>query len=236
MTKPLLLDLFGCIGGAARGYQRAGFYVISVDIEPQPDSCADEFVRADAAVFMDEIWAGGFQLLGERPDLIHWSPPCQSKSALTVGTNASRGWGREHVDMIPIMRPLIEATGIPNVLEQPVGRAEMRKDLMLCGDMFRGDQPPPWTQRHRYFEINGFTVPQPKHGKHAGRVRGWRHGVYSDGPYVAVYGSGGGKASPAEARYALGIDWSNDMSRLVEVIPPAYTEYIGHHFLSSRVD
>lgn len=223
IDKPICLDLFGCIGGAARGYQRAGFYVISVDIEPQPDNCADEFVQADAVEFM-RANMDGFAL-------IHWSPPCQSKSALTVGTNASRGWGREHVDMIPVMRPLIEETGIPNVLEQPVGRAEMRKDLMLCGDMFRGDRPPPWVQRHRYFEINGFTVPQPKHGKHAGRVRGWRHGVYSDGPYVAVYGSGGGKASLAEAQYALGIDWSADGAKLVEAIPPDYTEYIGREFL-----
>lgn len=32
-----LLDLFSCAGGAARGYQNAGFHVTGVDINPQPN-------------------------------------------------------------------------------------------------------------------------------------------------------------------------------------------------------
>lgn len=31
MSKPLVLDLYSCAGGAARGYQRAGFDVIGID-------------------------------------------------------------------------------------------------------------------------------------------------------------------------------------------------------------
>ncbi len=34
--KPLLLDAYSCAGGAGMGYHRAGFYVVGVDIEPQP--------------------------------------------------------------------------------------------------------------------------------------------------------------------------------------------------------
>jgi DNA (cytosine-5)-methyltransferase 1 len=34
--KPKLLDLFCGAGGAARGYQLAGFHVTGVDINPQP--------------------------------------------------------------------------------------------------------------------------------------------------------------------------------------------------------
>lgn len=30
MSKPVLLDLYCCAGGAARGYQRAGFRVLGV--------------------------------------------------------------------------------------------------------------------------------------------------------------------------------------------------------------
>jgi site-specific DNA-cytosine methylase len=36
-VKPLVLDLYCCAGGAARGYQLAGFEVVGIDIEPRPN-------------------------------------------------------------------------------------------------------------------------------------------------------------------------------------------------------
>jgi hypothetical protein len=100
---------------------------------------------------------------------------------------------------------------------------------MLCMDMFPVGEPP-WVQRHRDFELSGFTAEQPKHTRHRGYVRGMRHGIWRSGPeapYVAAYGNGGGKASIPEMQHALGIDWTDVREELTEAIPPAYTEYIG---------
>jgi DNA (cytosine-5)-methyltransferase 1 len=58
-------------------------------------------------------------------------------------------------------------------------------------------------------------------------VQGWRHGVWSDGPYRAVYGDGGGKGSVEEWREAMGIDWTWDRKSIAEALPPAYTQFIG---------
>jgi hypothetical protein len=46
--RPRLLDLFCGAGGAAKGYQRAGFYVVGIDLASQPDYCGDEFIQAGA--------------------------------------------------------------------------------------------------------------------------------------------------------------------------------------------
>jgi len=54
-----------------------------------------------------------------------------------------------------------------------------------------------------------------------------RHGEVFDGPYVAAYGSGGGKATVAEMQHAMGIGWTSVREELTEAIPPAYTRFIG---------
>jgi hypothetical protein len=37
-----------------------------------------------------------------------------------------------------------------------------------------------------------------------------------------------------EIREAMGIDWVSDRPHLVEMIPPAYTQWIGEQFLRVR--
>jgi hypothetical protein len=227
--KPWVLDLYCCAGGAARGYKRAGFDVIGVDIVPRPNYCGDAFYQADALEVLRSFDVDN----PDRPAIIHASCPCQEDNTLTRGTNRANGWGREHVQFVPETRDHLDRIGIPYVIEQPAGGTQIRRDLRLCMDMFPIGEPP-WVMRHRDFELSGFTVPQPKHTKHRGYVRGMRHGVYRDGPYVAAYGNGGGKATIAEMQHALGIDWTDVREELTEAIPPAYTEHIGRAFLAGR--
>ena len=243
--KPLLLDLCCCAGGATKGYQRAGFHVVGGDITAQPNYCGDAFIHADALLILDRLIHANGSTPHGRPVIIHVSPPCQAASTLTVGTNSSQGWGARHRQIIPRLRQLLHATGLPYVIEQPSNHGGIiRTDLTLCADMF-DTGPPPWVQRHRDFEIYGFIVAQPAHPigpvkGHRGYVRAYRGrhgdrpGFFRDGPYVAAYGDGGGKATVAEMQHALGIDWTDVREELTEAIPPVYTEYVGAAFLARQ--
>ncbi|MEU6528351.1 DNA methylase [Streptomyces sp. NPDC046928] len=223
--RPLLLDLFSCAGGAAMGYARAGFTVHGCDIANRPNY-PFPYHRGDALAYLAHLIAtGGIR----RYAFVHASPPCQDKCTLTVGTNRSQGWGGAHVDLVAPTRALLDKTDLPYVIEQPNGRAQIRKDLSLCGEMFGLG-----VIRHRNFELGGWSVEQPAHVPHRGRVRGYRHGRFYDGPYVAAYGNGGGKPSVPELQAALGIDWTDVREELTEAIPPAYSEHIGRAYLASR--
>ena len=216
MSGPRLLDLCCGLGGAAKGYQRAGFHVTGVDVIDQPDYCGDDFHRGDAFAFLIANWRSF--------DAVHTSWPCQASSGPTKGTNAKRNaeLGRRHLDLNPPGRLLLDAIGLPYVMENVQGSV-LRRDLTLCGLMFDLR-----VFRHRYFELGGWTMRPPAHPSHDGhRVAGWRHGVKYDGDMLAVYGDGGGKATVDECREGLGIDWSWDRGQLVEAIPPAFTEHIG---------
>jgi hypothetical protein len=222
--KPVALDLYCCAGGATRGYQQAGFYVVGVDKVKRPDYCGDEFVEEDAIQFLRSEWACA------RPfpfAIVHASPPCQADCAINLGNQ--KGKPNEHVSLTGKTRDALLRTNVPWVIEQPVGGSRLiRKDLKLHGDMFGLD-----VKRARWFEFGNVVPPvQPVQAPSRGRTRGWRHGVKHDGPYVAVYGKGGGKATVAEAQAAMGIDWTDEWEALTEAIPPAYTRYIGEHLMN----
>jgi hypothetical protein len=201
-----ILDLYSCAGGAAVGYHRAGFEVVGVDIAPQPNYPFEHHV-ADALDFL--------AVHGHEFDAIHASPPCQDYSALKAVH------GNEWPRLIEPTRDLLEEIGRPYVIENVQG-APVRRDLVLCGEMFGLD-----VIRHRYFELGGWMMPAPAHVKHRGRVRGWRHGEYFDGPYLAVHGEGGGKGTVKEWQAAMGIDWTDVRREIAEALPPAYTAHIG---------
>ncbi|MFG2195844.1 DNA methylase [Streptomyces sp. NPDC048639] len=223
--RPLLLDLFSCAGGAATGYARAGFTVHGCDTADRPNY-PFTYHQGDALEYLAHLITTGEI---ERFALVHASPPCQAGCALTVGTNRSQGWGGAHIDLVAPTRDLLDKSGLPYVIEQPNGQAEIRKDLTLCGEMYGLG-----VIRHRNFELGRWSIEQPAHVPHRGRVRGWRHGRFYDGPYVAAYGNGGGKPSIPELQAALGITWTDVREELTEAIPPAYSEHIGRAFLAPR--
>ena len=203
-----LLDLFCGAGGAGMGYHQAGFDVVGVDCEPQPNYPFD-FYQGDALAYLLEY--------GHEFDAIHASPPCQGYSALGKGTNAN---SHKHPKFIDSTRQLLKATGLPYVIEN-VPQSPLENRITLCGEMFGLG-----VIRHRWFESN-VLVMQPEHIPHRGLVRGWRHGKMQDGPYLAVYGRGGYKGTLDEWRRAMGIDWMTRVAEFNNAIPPAYTKYMG---------
>ncbi|MFD4529147.1 DNA methylase [Streptomyces sp. NPDC058470] len=209
-----MLDLFCCAGGAGMGYYRAGFDVVGVDISPRPHY-PFEFHQADALEFAHEHI--------QDFDLAHASPPCQHSCTLTKGTNK----GRQYVDLIPATRALLAWYGVPSVMENVQG-SELRRDLVLCGEMFGLG-----VLRHRIFEVDYWRGNRRPHQPHRGYVRGLRHGVWRDGPYIAAYGKGGGKGTVREMQQAMDIHWTDVHEELTEAIPPAYTAYIGNEFLTT---
>jgi hypothetical protein len=212
-----LLDLYCNAGGASVGYDRSGGFteIVGVDIKPMPNY-PYTFVQGDAIEYVKEH--------GHEFDFIHASPPCQSSCALTKGTNAGKF---DYVDLIAETREVLEATGKPYVIEN-VQQSDLRRDLTLCGEMFGLA-----VIRHRWFETN-WPVEQPEHIEHRGRVAGFRHGVWYQGPYFAVYGKGGGKGSVPQWQDAMDIHWTKVRKEIAEMLPPAYCQYIGDQYHSFR--
>ena len=139
-------------GGCTKGYQRAGFYVVGVDIEPQPNYCGDDFLQMEALAVLETLTlyavddAVGY-------DAIHASPTVPRLRE----RDEWRGDQGNHPELIQPVRELLEAAGLPYVIENVV-TPEIRSDFMLCGSMF--GLP---IRRHRFFETNwsGLTLQQP---------------------------------------------------------------------------
>jgi hypothetical protein len=206
-----ILDLFCGAGGAAVGYYRAGFEVVGVDLAAQPNY-PFAFRRGDALRYLAKH--------GHEFDAVHASPPCQAYTALVTMHRQPRPMLLEPV------RELLEQIGVPYVIEN-VQRAPIRSDMRLCGEMFGLG-----VIRHRHFELGGWTGKAPVHVPHRGRVQDWWHGHRVTGPYLAVYGDGGGRGTIEQWQQAIGVGWTRNRRELAEAIPPAYTQYIGEQLIA----
>lgn len=238
---PRLLDLFCCAGGASTGYARAGYRVYGIDIVARPNY-PFPFHQGDALDVMRRLLTGEAVPFIHRDGLVEWltladfaaitaSPPCQAYSI------TRHMHDNEHPDLVDPTRELLEATGLPWIMENVPG-APLREYVTLCGSMFAltatdEDGEPLILRRHRLFESNVFLMA-------AGAC-------VHDGTKVAgVYGGG---ASPKERRSTttgrrvgytphkvvagalLGIDWMT-LDEMAQAIPPAYTEYLGGQLLA----
>lgn len=209
MSRPLLLDLFCCAGGAAMGYHRAGFDVVGVDINPQPNY-PFKFIQGDAIRYLITH--------GHEFDATHASPPCQAYTPL-----GALHPHIEYPDLVDITRDTLELLGKPyvieNVMAAPLDKA---RSITLCGGMF-GLR----TYRHRRFE-SPLDLVAPEHPKHVIRTATKRRReLWDQGWHVSITGDVGVYLGPE----AMGIDWMNG-NELCQAIPPAYTEWIGRQIIA----
>lgn len=221
VMRPRLLDLFCCAGGAAMGYERAGFDVLGVDIVRQPNF-PFEFHRQDAMAVL-ELLCADVSRFGP-VDAIHASPPCQRYSPL-----AARHPEREYPDLVGPVRRLLRKVGLPYVIENVPG-APLHRAVGLCGSMFGLGAGGRYLKRHRLFECS-FPASAPSGCRH----RGEAIGVYGSGgawqaqvSAIDMEPRGGYQGTIEERREAMQIDWMT-RDELAEAIPPAYTEHIGIH-------
>lgn len=219
MSKLRMLDLFCKAGGAAMGYYMAGFTVVGIDQDWQPNY---PFFMRREKLFQDDEHAFTCWLR-ENFDAVHASPPCQRHSDLAK----RNGNAADHPCYIKATRRILQRSGLPYIIENVEG-APLIKPTILCGTMF----PQLRVIRHRLFETN-WPLYAPKCSKHPL--------VYTFDKRKAHYGkldemrafvqvTGGGNCTVVAARDAMGIDWMNK-AELNEAIPPAFTHFIGRQLL-----
>jgi DNA (cytosine-5)-methyltransferase 1 len=212
-----LLDAYSCAGGAGMGYSRAGFEVVGVDINPQPNYPFEHHV-GDAVEFIKEY--------GQEFDVIHASPPCQTYLNLTR-VNRKLGRTVDHPDLIGPTREALIASGRPYVIENvPDAKPLLLEPVRLCGTAF--GLP---LRRHRLFESNVPLVGKACEHKRFTEPKywtGWRpNGEHRLSTVVQVYGHA---ADKHEWPAAMGIDWAT-YDEIVEAIPPVYTAWVAQQLL-----
>jgi len=216
LRRPVVVDAFCCQGGASAGLVRAGFRVIGIDQDPAHLlRYPFESVLGDAIALLPET------IERYRAVAAVGSPPCQADTDAQVIQN------REHPQLIPPFREIVQASGLPYWIENVGGavrKGNLRPDVRLCGLMFGLK-----TDRHRYFETN-FPVEVPGHpvgprGRedHGDMPKTKMGRAFVEGELRQYVGNFHGVGL---AREDLGVPWMN-RDGVRECIPPAYGEHLG---------
>ena len=240
MSEPVLLDLYCAAGGAAAGYEAAGFKrIVGVDNKPQPHY-PYEFVQADALEYLAEH--------GHEFAAVHASPPCQGYSIMH---NLPWLRDREYPLLLKPTVEMLDGLGKPYVVENVMGAKKGSKALAqrgiadhgleaawLCGAMF--GLP---FYRHRLFASNWLWM-APAHPRHQRGFQPGHLGGHSmtpgqrrahsnpvNTPWRQTHDGVGAVAGWRHAAEAMGISWMN-REELTQAIPPVFTEHIGLQLLA----
>jgi DNA (cytosine-5)-methyltransferase 1 len=210
VTRPLILDLYCCQGGASEGYVQAGFDVVGVDIVAQP-RYPHPFGRADALeVLRSLVKSGNWR----RYAGVHASPPCQLYS------KTHRIRKNEHPDLVAPTRELLNSIDLPYVIENVPG-APLIDPVTICGQSLGLRM-----YRHREFETN-WPLQAPLHYKHERKQVKMGRWPAEDEMLQPV----GNFCAVELHRQEMGMPWAN-REGLREAIPPAYTKWIGSQLMS----
>ncbi len=241
------LDLFCGEGGAGQGYQDAGAVTYGVDNDKArlahyqgPTHHGDvldvmaRLLRGEAVDFTHKDGRVEWLRLGDFA-FIHASPPCQGYSQ---GTVALPDRAQRYTRMIGVTRELLQATGLPYVIEN-VERAlpEMHAPVLLCGRMFGleatdDDGTRLVLDRHRLFESNvGLLVPQHYPHDRSLQVAGVYGGARRD-KHEARHVRKGGYVPPSlnVLKTLIGAPWMSEKGLFLS-IPPAYSRFIGEQVI-----
>lgn len=228
-----VLDLYCCEGGAAEGYRQAGAtLIVGVDHKRR--------TRYPFGPVVADVLKLDVRFLRQF-DLIHASPPCQFGTALN--SDKSR-----HLNLIPATRRLLEAAGVPYVIEnvEAVARAgHLINPVALTGTMFGNSMTTSAGRRYvleraRYFETS-FPLELPLDPGAGGLPIANVYGCHlrcRDKAHRTGKGTGRtvdfpGEDRPALARQLMGMPWAS-MAGMSEAVPPSFCKYIGEQFLAHR--
>lgn len=251
MSRPRLLDLYCCAGGAGMGYSQAGYDVYGVDVVAQKRypfafhqgdvlEVMAALLRGESVAFTHPDGAAELLSLADFAG-IHASPPCQAYTSMKSMHNA-----KDHADLVPATRALLTAAELPWIMENVPG-APLLNPILLCGTMFGLGVEDADLQRHRLFETSFpiALVPECQHGArstigvYGGHVRNRQRartiGVYGEGARDSrrKFDKGVPDFTADQGRAAMGIDWMT-LAELSQAIPPAYTKWLGAHLMAEH--
>lgn len=207
------------------GYHRAGFDVVGVDHQPQPNY-PFRFIHADVL---------SFDWRAFNPAALAGSPPCQPHSVLKHFA------GDDKIDILPQVREIFQNSGLPYIIENVPG-APMINPVVLCGTEFGlkaidQDGRERHLRRHRLFESNVLLKRRDDCDRCLGsqsKLIGGCYGGGGGGPNVREDKKGrvraGYQFDAGPARAVMGTPWMT-RDECGQAVPPAYTEHLGRQLL-----